>query len=75
MSFEAERFRSDVFKIAGFALMTPIGKIFLQPLEFFREYGLIFSTLYSIGSLFLALIGFYLIIKCYNELIDYDRRK
>lgn len=61
MVSEEEKFRAETYRITGFALLTPVGRIFLDPLPFFREYGLAFSLGYLILAVVLGIIGFFLI--------------
>ena len=67
MSKERE-YRSEVFKVDGFSLMVPFGRVFLQPLEMFKEYGLIFFIGYVIISFGLMFLGLLLIIKGLEEI-------
>lgn len=56
ISKETEQ-RSEVLKIAGFALLTPFGRIFMEPVAVFEEFGLIFFLAYLIISIIIGLLG------------------
>lgn len=50
ISTEIEQ-RSEVLKIAGFALLTPFGRVCMEPIIVFKEFGLISFILYLIFTL------------------------
>jgi|GEM_PF-1751382 len=60
MITEEQRYRAYTLSIAGFALMTPLGKVFLEYFYIFREYGpiLFFINLVISALLFLAGLTF-----------------
>ena len=60
---QERKYRSEIFKIAGFSVMAPFGRIFLQPLEMFKEYGPLSLFLYVIIAFGLFIFGLLLIIK------------
>lgn len=72
---EYEKYRAEIFKIAGFAMLTPIGRLFLQPGETFAQYGAIGTLIYVIVSLVLAYFGLYTMLKAYVEMEKIERRK
>ena len=65
---ESEKYRAQTFNISGFALMSLFGKIMMQPLETFKEYGLLGFVCYTIFCLLLFFLGLYLIQKGYETL-------
>ena len=56
MITEEEKFKAETFRILGIALLTPAGKILLDPWMFYQEHGLIYTIIYiifaSIGGYF-----------------------
>ncbi|MBI3589843.1 MAG: hypothetical protein HY094_00495 [Candidatus Melainabacteria bacterium] len=69
MILERQKYSAYTFNVAGFALMTPVGRLFLQPLEIFKEYGLIMFMSYGIICLGLFLCGVFFILKGF-EILD-----
>ena len=65
---EVEKYGAEIFKIAGFACMSPFGRIIIQPSTVFNELGLIAFIFYMIFALFLVLIGLILLLKGYDIL-------
>ena len=74
MNIELEKYRADIFKIAGFAVMTPLGRIFVEPVAVFREFGIIGSITYSIFSILLSLLGLIFFAKGY-DILNFEIRK
>jgi hypothetical protein len=68
MISEGEKYRAQTFNIGGFALMAPLGKIAMQPLETYNEYGLVGFVCYTIFCLLLFSLGLYFIQKGYEVL-------
>lgn len=61
-SIEKERdYRVRTFNIAGFALMTPLGHILMDPVTLFNQFRLIGFICYSAFCLLLFSAGAYLI--------------
>ena len=58
MISEEQKFRAETFRIFGIALITPLGKILLDPSLFFREHDLFYSTIYTLCTVVGAVIGF-----------------
>ncbi len=65
---EVDKYGSEIFKIAGFAFMSPFGRIIVQPSIVFNELGFNGFIFYIIFSLFLFFIGIISLIKGYNIL-------
>ena len=65
---EIDRYSAEIFKISGFALMSPLGRVVIQPSVVFTEFGLKGFIFYSIFSLFLFFIGIIILIKGYDIL-------
>ena len=65
---EIDRYSAEILKIAGFALMTPFGRIIIQPSVVFNELGLIAFIFYTTFSLLLFFIGVIVLIKGYDIL-------
>ena len=70
---EIDRYGSEIFKIAGFAFMSPFGRIIVQPSVVFNELGLVAFIFYMIFSLFLFFVGLIVLIKGY-DILDKDWR-
>ena len=74
MVSELDKYRVEIFKIAGFALMTPFARIIVEPIVVFNELGLIMFIGYSIFVLLLFFTGFLLILKgC--DILDIQKGK
>ena len=73
MILERQKYSAYTFNIAGFALMTPMGRLFLQPLEIFKEYGITMFISYGIICFGLFLFGMFLILKGF-EILDLGER-
>lgn len=62
MITDEQKYRSEINKISGFALMTPLGRIFIDPFTVFGEsslgillgYSLICCLLFVSGAIFVA---------------------
>ena len=65
-------YRSDIFKIAGFSLMTPLGRIVIEPIIVLKEFGSIGFIVFIVISLTLLLFGIILIMKGYEALEKYE---
>ena len=57
MTTDEQKYKAYTFNIAGFALMTPLGKVFLDYVSLFRELGLILFIINFIISLLLFIGG------------------
>ena len=69
MISEGGKYRAQTFNIGGFALMSLFGRIMMQPLETFKEYGLIGFICYTVLGIILFILGVLLIQRGY-EAID-----
>ena len=58
MVSEEEKFRADTFRIFGFVLLTPIGKILLDPWTFFTHHDLAYCLIYLVIAICAGIIGF-----------------
>ena len=65
---EVDRYGAEIFKIAGFALMSPFGRIAIQPTVVFNELGMIGFIFYVLLSLFMFFAGLLLFLKGYDIL-------
>ena len=74
MTTEPQKYRAYTFNIAGFALISPSGRIFFEPVALFKECGPILFFVYIIISLGLALLGLILLLKGY-DILDLEERK
>ena len=57
MITEEEKFKAETFRILGIALITPIGKIFLDPYKFVIEHNLIYVAIYLLFAIVCAIVG------------------
>ncbi len=58
MITEEQKYRAYTFNLAGFALMTPFGKLVLDVLSIYREFEFnIFSIGYIIFCFVLVIVG------------------
>lgn len=62
MITEGQKYTAYTINISGFALITPIGKIVLEPISTFSEFGLNGFLIYSVFCLILASIGIFLLL-------------
>ncbi len=58
MITKEHEYMAQAFQIAGFAMMTPFGKIALDPISTFNSFGETFFFYYLLASLIFAVIGF-----------------
>jgi hypothetical protein len=70
MSFTEKKqdYKSDILKISGFALTTPLGRIFIEPTVVFNEFGFQNFIGYLVLCLTLTMIGATLIYTGYDTL-------
>lgn len=66
MSLDGEKYRSEVFKIMGLSLMTPMGRFILSCLENGLENITMSFYIDLIGSMLLLLAGMCFIQKGYE---------
>lgn len=69
---ESLKYKSEVFKIAGFALLTPVGGVILNPL-LYRELGLSMFIPYFLFCSVFAGAGLVSIMYGYNILRAEDK--
>ena len=74
MLAELDKYRVEIFKIAGFACMAPLGRIFFEPLALLKECGLILFLGYMVTALALTMLGLIFISKGY-DILDAEKRK
>ncbi|OGI08263.1 MAG: hypothetical protein A3I68_04330 [Candidatus Melainabacteria bacterium RIFCSPLOWO2_02_FULL_35_15] len=65
---EIDKYSAEIFKIAGFALMTPFGRVVIQPTVVFNELGAVAFIFYIPLTLFMFLVGSFLLLKGYDIL-------
>ena len=65
---EIDKYCAEIFKIAGFALMTPFGRVIIQPTVVFNELSMIGFIVYVPFAFFMFVIGLFLLLKDYNIL-------
>ena len=67
---EEQKFLADVYKICGFALMSPFGRFFLILSDIkFDDYNLLLF-IHAIVSVALFCFGFIMIQKAYEEISE-----
>ena len=65
---EVDKYGAEIFKIVGFAFMSPFGRIIVQPSVVFNELSRVAFIFYIIFSLFLFFVGLMVLIKGYEIL-------
>ena len=73
MVTKEDEYKASTFQIAGFALLAPFGKIFLDPFTLFKEGGLIGIILFITFSLLIALLGLIFIDRG-RDILNIKRR-
>lgn len=68
MVTESDKYSAETMKVSGFALMTPFGRIIIQPVVVFNELGSVSFIIYFVFTFFLFLYGGYLVAQGYNIL-------
>ncbi len=66
-------YKAEVLKIAGFALLSPWGRLFFEPIALLKECGVYFLV-YLIISFVLAILGLKFIVRG-SKLLNLNRRK
>ena len=57
MITEEEKFKAETFRIFGIALLTPAGKVLLDPWQFFVEHNPIYCIFYILFALVFSVVG------------------
>lgn len=57
MITEEQRYRAYTYNIAGFALMTPLGKVVMDYINIFKEIGLVMFVINLLIAFLLFLAG------------------
>ena len=57
MVTEEEKFKAETFRIFGIILLTPIGKVLLDPWIFFKEHNLMYGIIYIMIAVASGYIG------------------
>ena len=65
---ESDKYRAEMFKISGFSCIVPFGRIFFEPIAFFKECGSIPFFCYVIVAFGLAVLGLVFVLKGYDIL-------
>ena len=58
MPTKEHEYMAQALQVTGFALMTPFGKIILDPISTFNSFGETFFFYYLLASLILMIMGF-----------------
>ena len=61
MITEEDKYRAYTFNFIGFALMTPFGRLVLENVKLFYEFGLVWFFINLFGSLCLFIFGLTLV--------------
>ena len=69
MITEEEKFKAETFRLLGIALLTPAGKILLDPLVFYNEHGLLYTIIYVMFALIGAYAGL-LHVEIARDILD-----
>lgn len=75
MITEEQKHLADIFKIAGFALMTPLGRIVLNIPEFNFTYLNIQYIIFALVSLALFYLGIIFMLKSIEKVTERRTRK
>ena len=65
---EVDKYGAEIFKISGFALMSPLGRVVIQPTVVFNELGIVVFMFYVLFTLLMFFIGSFLLLKGYDIL-------
>ena len=63
-------YKSEVLKIAGFAMLTPFGSIFLSPMQIIKDFGFLYFLGYFIFGLIIGTSGLRCILRGCELLSD-----
>lgn len=74
MITKLDEYRVEIFKIAGFAMTAPFGRLFFEPIAVFNECGIILFVFYIFIATVLSIAGIILILKGY-DILEYQERK
>ncbi len=74
MIHEELKFRAEIFKIAGFALMTPLGKVYLDFIPMLKTWGFLPFIIYVMISAALAITGIIIILRAW-DLLEMSKNK
>ena len=55
--------KAEVLKIAGFALLTPLGRVFVEPAVVFNEFGFLGFIIYLIFAFSVGIFGISCILR------------
>lgn len=55
--------RAEILKIAGFALITPFGRIFIEPMIVIKEFNSPWIFAYVLFVIFIAIVGLEFIVR------------
>lgn len=62
------KYRSDTLRITGLAMLTPFGKIFVDPFSIFQDHDPIYIGIFLITAIALACIGIITITRGHDIL-------
>lgn len=65
---ESDKYRSDIFKIIGLAMLTPFGKLLIDPITIFSTHSVGNSIFIAISSTTSFILGILLITKGFDIL-------
>jgi len=71
---EEAKYRSDIFKIAGIALVTPFAKLIINPIGLYKDCGLWEFLYYLPASILLGYLGI-LTIERGRVILDFWGKK
>ena len=70
---DQQKYRSEICKIIGFTLMTPFGRVILDPIMY-KKFDINWFVVYICFSMLVCLIGIITLIKG-HDILDLNRRK
>ena len=57
MISEEDKYKAYTFNFAGFASITPFGKLVLENIKLFNDFGFAWFVIYCLASVFLLIAG------------------
>ncbi len=68
MASDLSKHKADMLKIGGLALISPFGRIIMQPMLVIKEFNSSWFFAYLIFAFLLAVLGFIVILRSYDML-------
>jgi len=68
MASDLNKHKADILKITGFAFISPLGRVIMQPAVVINEFDSFWGSLYFLAVLLLALLGIIAVSRSYDML-------